>query len=107
MKEKNLTELLLGLIRTRPGMYLGENKISKLTNFISGYHFGFAIAGNHTDPYFGKNGFLDWLEKKYNFKQSSSWEAPFLEEADRDESKALEIFFKYLEEYQKDMNEKK
>lgn len=97
----NLTGLLLGPIRQRPGMYLGENKISKLTNFLTGYHMGQVMntPDAEIDPYFGENGFLSWFHTKYNIKMNSSWASPFLVEADNDEAKALDIFFNYLEEY--------
>jgi len=104
MEHKNLTELLLGKIRQRPGMYLGEAKISKLLNFIVGYVMGYFLAKGKNDEYFGDNGFLEWFHKKYNVKQTSYWQTPFLEEADSDEAKALVLYFKYLEEY---YNEKK
>jgi DNA gyrase/topoisomerase IV subunit B len=99
---KNLTGLLLGPIRQRPAMYLGEAKISSLPNFILGYNMGFNMARNRDvsiDEYFSENGFLEWFFKKYNIAQTSFWHTPFLEEAKQDEKKALELFFKYLEEY--------
>ena len=48
-------------------------------------------------------GFLEWFFKKYNVGQTSFWQTPFLDEADQDERKALELFFEYLEEYNMDM----
>lgn len=106
---KNLTGLLLGPIRQRPGMYLGEPRISLLPNFILGYSMGFHMAKKHDtamDEFFGETGFVEWFFKKYNIVQSSFWQTPFLDEANQDERKALELFFKYLEEYNKEMNEK-
>lgn len=106
---KNLTGLLLGPIRQRPAMYLGEPKISLLPNFILGYHLGFYMAKNHDtvmDKYFGETGFLEWFFKKFNIGQTSFWMTPFLNEANQDERKALELFFKYLDEYNKEMGEK-
>ncbi len=44
---KNLTGLLLGLIRQRTGMFLGEPRISLLKNFIFGYDMGFQMAKNN------------------------------------------------------------
>lgn len=101
---KNLIGLLLGPIRQRPAMYLGEYKISMLPNFIFGYNMGFYIAKNNDvdmDAYFDECGFLEWFYKKYNIEKSSFWITPFLEEAKNDEKKALDIYFKYLDEYQK------
>jgi len=106
---RNLTGLLLGPIRERPGMYLGEPRISLLPNFILGYSMGFHMAKNideAMDEYFGETGFLEWFLKKYKIKQTSFWQTPFLDEANNDEKKALEIFFKYLDEYNREMVEK-
>jgi DNA gyrase/topoisomerase IV subunit B len=108
MKEyKNLTGILLGPIRQRPGMYLGEPKISLLPNFILGYSIGYHMAKNNDDAmdnYFGETGFLDWFFKKYTIEPTSLWRTPFLEEANQDEGKALELFFKYLDEFNNEKN---
>lgn len=106
---KNLTGFLLGPVRQRPGMYLGEPKISLLPNLILGYSIGFHMAkSNDTamDNYFGETGFLEWFFKKYNIGQTSFWKTPFLDEANQDEQKALELFFKYLDEYNNEINGK-
>jgi hypothetical protein len=65
MQYNNLTELLLKFVRARPGMYLGKNKISMLTNFIYGYDFRDAISSTERDFFFGENGFLEWYRNKY------------------------------------------
>ncbi len=104
---KNLTGMLLGPIRERPVMYLGEPKISKLSNFIIGYQLGYLMAkktNSHDDDYLGEFGFLEWFYKKYNIKVTSFWETPFLEKVKNNEEKALQLFFSYLEEYQNEKN---
>ena len=53
---------------------------------------------------FSDTGFLEWFFKKNNITQPSSWMTPFLDEADNDEEKALELFFKYLEEFDREKN---
>ena len=106
---KNLTGLLLGPIRQRPAMYLGEAKISLLSNFIFGYSMGFHMAkssDNEIDDYFGEAGFLEWFFQKYNLEQTSFWETPFLNEANNDEKKALQLFFEYLEKYDQEKETK-
>jgi len=99
LKYENLTELLLNEIRQRPGMFLGKNHISKLPNFIHGYHFSDSISQRQPDFYFGNNGFLIWYKDKYKPTEMSFWHDYFLEEADNDDEKALDIFFERLEEY--------
>jgi len=105
---KNLIELLLGPIRERPGMYLGQDKLSALVNFITGYGIGFDVGTDETsnyDPYFGndkEDGFLEWFRKKYKPKDASYWTNYFLVEANNDDRMALQVFFKYLEEFSKE-----
>ena len=108
-KYKDLLGLLLGPIRERPGMYLGKPEISKLQTYIVGYDMGFHMTGHETikeDRYFNP-GFIEWFYKKYNIRETSFWETPFLEEAKNDEKKALDLFFNYLEEYSKTFVDKK
>ena len=101
---QDLLSFLLGPLRERPGMYLGEPKISKLVNFISGYMICLGIT-NNDDKYFDNPGFLSWLYKKYNLDMTSYWIDPFLKEANGDEKKALQLYFNYLEEYSKSISE--
>ncbi len=98
----SLTDILLGVVRERPAMYLGEAKISNLSNFIIGYMIGWYAAKDsdeNQDEYFSDNGFLEWFYINQNRKLDSSWQTPFLEKAKDDETKALVIFFEYLEKY--------
>ena len=70
---------------------------------------GFHMAkGKDTamDDYFGETGFLEWFYKKYNIEQTSFWETPFLDEANNDEKEALQLFFKYLDDYNREMIKK-
>lgn len=53
------------------------------------------------DRYFGNPGFLEWYSDKYKKDLGSFWVSPFLDEANSDEKKALDLYFKYLDEYSK------
>lgn len=99
LRYKNLAELLLNAIHHQPGMYLGKNHISALTNFISGYQFKDQITSEGMDFYFGKNGFMKWYCNKYNPLEMSLWKDYFLYEVNNDEAKAMELYFMRLEEY--------
>ena len=96
---RNLTELLIKVIRPKPGMYLGRNHISNLPNFILGYEFCNRISQDKQDFYFGDKGFLNWYANKYKPAQMSHWHSYFLSEVNNDEVKALELYFNRLEEY--------
>ena len=96
---KNLTELLLNVIRIRPGMYLGEDHLTKLPNLILGYRFSDAISQDEQDFYFGDRGFLTWYTNEYKLAPKSFWHQYFLEESGGDNSQALQLYFTRLEEY--------
>jgi hypothetical protein len=103
---KNLIGLLLGPVKERPALFISQAKISRLPNFITGYKIGNFMASdvNDTiDPYFENPGFINWFFEKYNI-ESPIMEKPFLDEANGDEKKALDLFFTYLEEYAKFIN---
>lgn len=105
---KNLTGFLLGPVRERPAMYLGNGnvKISSVLNFITGYSIGFEMAKENAtaiDDYFSENGFVEWFLKKKGIENISFWETPLLEEANNDEEKALHLFFEYLEKYNQEV----
>jgi hypothetical protein len=99
---KNLTEFLLRVVRQRPAMYLSEAKISLLPTFIFGYMTAFGLGKNvgaSMDEYFGENGFLEWMDQKYNIGQLNSWTTLFPDKTNNDEKKSLELYFNYLQEY--------
>lgn len=100
---KDLLGVLLGPVRERPALYLGEYKISSLPNFITGYSLGRHVnKSNDAKPdRYDEPGFIDWYFKAYKIENTSFWQTPFLKEAKGDEKKALDLFFKYLEEYSK------
>ena len=102
---KNLIGFLLGPIRERPGMYLGKNEISCLANIIIGYSIGHEMgksAESSTDTTFVD--FLKWYENKNSLPRASYWKQYFLNEANQNETLALELFFRHLEEYNNEIN---
>jgi hypothetical protein len=92
---KNLTELLLYVIRFRSAIFIKEAKIFNLSIFITGYY-----ACNSNDLYFDESeGFLAWFCKKKNPAKMSRWEDYFLAMANYNEHRALDLYFEYLDEY--------
>lgn len=96
---KNLAELILNVVRKRPGMYLGTNSIAMLPNFILGYQFSDLISKREPDFYFGERGFLAWYEQKYQPPPMSFWHDYFLLEANDSPAEALLLYFERVEEY--------
>lgn len=70
MKDENLLEFLLNHVRIRPAMYLMNNKITNLANFIDGYLFSTYI-NKIQDPYFSNPGFITWGEKTKGWERTS------------------------------------
>lgn len=105
---KDLTGLLLGPIQRMPALFLGKAKLSVLFQFIRAYDIGFSMAKDAEwvrDSFFNDdNGFFEWFLKRKGLESPnfSTWDYPFLVEANNDEEKAWELFFKYLEEYSKE-----
>lgn len=97
--KRDLVDFLLSEFRKRPGMYLGDYSLSKLPALIA----GFMVACNFYDG--TKTGmdrfsdFHEWFEKRHSLDRSSSWTLPFLEMVNRNEKKALDLFFSELEVY--------
>ncbi len=97
--KRDLVDFLLSEFRKRPGMYLGDYSLSKLPTLVA----GFMVACNfYNETKSGLNRFSqfhDWFEQRHSLERSSSWTLPFLEMANQDEKKALDLFFSELEVY--------
>ena len=63
---------VLEKVRTRTGMYIGEQKLENLMSFLAGYRFAMESIGavNISQPDF--HGFHDWVAAKYGFYESTS-----------------------------------
>lgn len=100
---ENLIGLLLGPVRERPAMYLGEARLTMMPNFITGYEMGYQMTksdNSSTEHYFESPGFLNWyFEKNTIGRLTNTWMNPFWDEANGDDFEALMIYFKHLEEY--------
>lgn len=102
---KNLTNIILDLIRKRPNMYLRDAKISTLNTFLLGYQMAENMNSVETDDFFGKNGFTNWFMKLKGIESLNSIETPFLDECNNNEQKALELYFEYVEKYRTEKSE--
>jgi hypothetical protein len=96
---ENLYELI-AQIKVRPGLFFDEQNISALHYFISGYVQACAINGieeNETPP-FGE--FHEFVRGKTNFSESTSgWKNMILSFCNKDEAKAMVLFFILFEEF--------
>ncbi|MEH2008284.1 hypothetical protein [Nostoc sp.] len=95
---------LLGSIKKRPGMYLGNNSITKLDMLLRGYSLAQREVGlplTYQEREF--DGFKSWIEEKYGINSGQSWSKIILFYS-VDEHEALQKFFELFEEY---LNRKK
>jgi hypothetical protein len=88
--------VMLDKIRSRPGMWLGEYKITLLRSFIDGYQH--AENGEREEqPSF--DGFNDFIGGYYGKFTTPGWKNLILEAHNGDEEKALDQFFIFLDEF--------
>ena len=90
----------LDMIKARPWMYIWDNNITSLKHYIYWYYwclFEKSIKENER-PVF--HNFHDWVANKYWYSESTSWWCNMiLDQTNKDEKKALELFFELLEEF--------
>ena len=90
---KNLYALI-DQIRKRPAMYFGADSITALQNFINGYIYACHakdMEENERPPW---GDFHEFVRAKTGFYESTSgWCNMILDVNDRDEAKALAMFF--------------
>lgn len=94
---------LIDLIKVRPGMYIGDNKISTLYTFLGGYQFASMVHNIEDEKVFPPFWYFhDWVKEKFNwFESTAGWKNIILEENNFDEEKALMDFFRIIDEFRK------
>lgn len=92
----------LDKIKVRPWMYIWNNKISSLFLYIIWYKWCLHekwIEENESPTF---HDFHDWVAKKYwYFESTSGWCNMILNQTDKDETKALHLFFELIDEFKK------
>jgi hypothetical protein len=85
----------------RPGMYLGDMKISTLRTFTIGYEYALEVRNIEDEderPELGK--FHDWIAKYYNWNESTAgWKNIILEEYNGNEEQAFQKFFELYDQF--------
>lgn len=89
----------LDKIKVRPWMYLWDNKISTLNNYI--YWFYWCIKEFNIDNHEIKDFqlFHDWVANYYWYKESTSWWKNMILKNSKNEEDALSNFFILIEEF--------
>jgi hypothetical protein len=99
--EVDITEFLLKFIKPKPGMYLTSPKLLYLKIFLTGYTLGAQQnMPNNEDRFLSQ--FQDWFIQRVNGSKYTMWYPSILEEAEHSEEKALQRFWEYLEEFDKE-----
>lgn len=90
---------LIEKIKKAPSMYLGRHSIICLQAFLSGYSVAkYELGEQPTNEDLDFSSFPEWIRKKFNVQTSQSW-ANIILFYSEDESKALDNFFKLLDEF--------
>ena len=97
---------LLFVIELRPAMFLGKMSITLLITFLDGFDFSSRLNNSTFDwkkfkNYEPSGGFQGWVsEKLLNRKETAmGWNNIILEQTNKDEEKAFDLFFALLEEF--------
>jgi hypothetical protein len=91
---------LIHQIRARPPLYLGENSISALHNFINGYFHACHVNGIDEDELPPWADFHEFVRARTGFSESTSgWCNMILSTCANDETKALATFFEMFEAF--------
>ncbi len=94
---KNIYDIL-AMIKTRPGMYLGQRSLTALSSFIDGYFFAIGENGilieEENPPFSQLNNWVARYYKRYG--STAGWKNIILREVG-DEAKACDVFFELLE----------
>jgi len=92
---------LIDTIRPRPAMYFGDNKISNLQAFLSGYDFSTYVHNIKDKSVFPPFWYFnEWAMHKYNWRESTAgWKNIILKENENNEEKALNVCFEMIDEF--------
>jgi len=86
--------------RTRPGMYIGEKKISILRAFIDGYFYATESKNTTSSEKEKFAEFHDWVANYFGWYESTAgWKNIILKECDGDEEKAVDKFFEVYDKF--------
>lgn len=96
---KSLYELI-NLIRKRPAMFVGAISITALQNFINGYTYACYVKDIEEDERPPWGDFHEFVRARTGFYESTSgWCNMILDVSDRDETKALAMFFTLFDNF--------
>jgi hypothetical protein len=92
---------LLGKIRKRPAMYLGQNSIFSLQAFLDGYYFArreLGIALTEQEQEF--QTFLQWVRARFQVETGQLWSSIVRFHAEDDRAAVIR-FFELWDEFQR------
>lgn len=95
MRNFSLKDIIYG-IRKRPSLYLGDECISSLSSFITGWTIGAGLSPKEQDML---NNFQKWIEQRYRIKDGTyGWVSIILFNSANDHT-ALQHFFELFDEF--------
>ncbi|MDZ7879657.1 MAG: DUF5071 domain-containing protein [Saprospiraceae bacterium] len=89
-------------MQPRPALYLGETSITALWHYVSGYTSACYFKGMEEELTPRFELFHEFAKRKTGFYESTSgWKHMILSHCEGDETKALDLFFDYFDEFLK------
>jgi len=101
MKDSPWLLEFLELIRKKPGMYLGENRVERLEAYILGYRqarIDFGLPEFHESEESILEGFTYWLAVKLKSTMSLNWAGFISHELDPSQDN-IYTFYKYFDQF--------
>jgi hypothetical protein len=92
---------ILEQLHQRLVMYTGENTLSSLHHFLSGYRFALDTYGisSAPDPLVVPRGFHDWVAYRLHFCESGAGWCSMLCDRSTTDQDAIDLFFQLLAEF--------
>ena len=91
---------VLDVLRVRPGMWIGEPSVTRLSSFLAGFSTGLHCAQRSLDqeaPAFAS--FHDWIAQRLGGRANQGWPDMLLEAASGIEAVAFERFWSELDAF--------
>lgn len=90
----------LSMLKGRPGAFLGRIELTRFVNWVGGYKYALMMTKLYSERVILPDGLHDYAAMKYlgHTETSKGWFTLILEK-ELDEEKALDVFWKLLDEY--------
>jgi hypothetical protein len=93
---------LLGRIRKKPPLYIGEPSIFRLHSFLVGYDAGLGHVGFILRDEADFHRFHDWVAQRLDFGEATSGWANMIRDKSESDAEVFKQFFILLDDFRKE-----